>query len=150
MLLQSTQSIEPFFSNDPIGFIKVIAAFIVGMSPIALVVVYFLKRGPDAAIAAVKSEHDKELAAIKKDLNGMGEKVDRMDKDREKDREAVLALHREVANNQTQLVSMVHGVAVTVARLEERGNVGSDVKEAFERYGDRITAALTERERERK
>jgi hypothetical protein len=122
---------QPLFTNDPLGFAKAIVTFFLATSPIYGLVVWFLRKGPDDRINRVEG-----------DVTNLGRKVDAMDRDREKDRADMLALHRDVATNQTVVVGMLNRVAVDVARIEERGKVGESIERAFVEYGNRIERAL--------
>lgn len=137
MILQ-TKAFDPFFTNDPAGFVRLIFAFVLGMSPVFGLVVWFLRRGPD-----------QEIGQLKTDLTALGKKVDDQGKDMERDRERALALQREITENQRELVDMlsasgraiqaeIRTVDVRMARIEER----SDIAECFENFGTKLENAI--------
>lgn len=137
-LRQSLPAAEPFFTNDAAGYGRVLFAFLLGMSPIFGLVVWFLRRGPDERITRVEN-----------DLTNLGEKVDRMGQEQARDREAVASLHRDIAENQREMIETlgasaraiqesIHQVDLRVARMEER----SDISEAFDRFGARIERVI--------
>lgn len=115
----------PLFTNDLNGFTKILGLLVgVVLLPVAALVVYFLKRGPDAALAAFRS-----------DLNGLGTKVNGMDAELGKTNERVNMLAGNIANSQRDImeairasseaqIRAVHLVEVEVARLQERNNLG--------------------------
>jgi hypothetical protein len=62
LVLQGSAPTSPLFTNDLIGFIKVVAILYgTVMLPLAALVIYFLKRGPDSAISEIRHE-----------MNGLG------------------------------------------------------------------------------
>jgi hypothetical protein len=65
LVLQGSAPTSPLFTNDLIGFIKVVAILYgTVMLPLAALVIYFLKRGPDSAISEIRHE-----------MNGLGSRV---------------------------------------------------------------------------
>lgn len=139
-MIQTLRSAEPFFTNDPIGFIKVIGVFALSMSPVYGLTIWWLKRGPE-----------KDMAALRTDLNSLGSKVDDMRQDQEADRREMLTVQKQAGESHREVIQMlqasaqairtdIHAVDVRAARLEER----SEIAEAFDRMGDKIVQAMRE------
>lgn len=137
--MMQTPNVVPLFANDLIGLIKILAiiAFTV-LLPLAGLVVYFLKRGPDAAIATLQTAVD-----------GLGNRVNDVEKDNERLDEKIAGIGEQLRASQTELMTAirssgemqlkaVHAVEMSVARLEER----SDLGEALKGFGRSIALAM--------
>jgi hypothetical protein len=154
-LVQQQQTADPFFTNDPIGYIRVMMTFIVGMSPAFVLTVWFLRRGPDDRISAIEKRYDAKLARYELDLTALGQKVDALTQLAAQDRERMIQLQRENADHHreqldmlrtsaAQIQTQIHQVDLAVARLDERSNIGEVLADSFVRYGDKISGALRE------
>ena len=131
-------AVDPFFTNDAAGYARIVFTYIMATTPIFGIVVFFLRRGPDQAIAQMKT-----------DLNALGAKVTEQGSDASGTRIEIATLHRENAENQRELVAMltesgraiqaeISEANVKLARLEER----SDIADCFEKFGTRIENAV--------
>lgn len=121
-MIQAT-TVEPFITNDAAGYARMAFAYVLGMGPLFGLVVWFLRRGPDQAIATLQN-----------DLNGLGTKVNTVTEAQERDREDRLALRKEIVANQREVIDRIHLVATGMTRVEER----CDIATSFERLGERI------------
>lgn len=139
-------STEPFFTNDPLGFIKVIGMFALAMSPVYGLVIWWLKRGPEQDMKAHKAD-------VARDLNELGSKVDAMAKEHERDREIVRSIQREMSESHREVLDAirssseaisreVHAVDIRVARMEATADVGRALRECFSDLGDKIAGAM--------
>lgn len=136
----------PLFTNDMTGFAKILSLLVVVvLLPIASLVVYFLKRGPDAAIKEVKS-----------DLNQVGTKVNAMESRLAATDERVSGLYAQIAGSQSDImraiqasseaqIRAVHIVEIEVARLQERSNFG-DCLATFGASIERLANAVASRD----
>lgn len=130
-MIQTTP--QPLFTNDLVGLIKILAiiCFTV-LLPVAALVVYFLKRGADGAIRELK---DGDIATMRTDMNGLGQRLKQMEVEQGRTGEQIAALTRAITSERETVLSAisrasetqmraVHDVEVQVARLEERGSIG--------------------------
>ncbi|HTJ62144.1 MAG TPA: hypothetical protein VL333_13215 [Candidatus Saccharimonadales bacterium] len=119
------QAQQPLFTNDPVGFIKIVS-LLVGtvLLPLAGLVVYFLKRGDASA-----------LNAFEKDLNGLGSRVKAVEIEQGKLAEQMVSISRAMSADHEAVLGAIqraseqqmratHEVEVQVARLDERNNIG--------------------------
>lgn len=116
---------DPLFSNDIAGFSKIVGLLLtLVLLPLAALVVYFLKRGPDIAIGEFKVS-----------LNGLGERVNSVERENARLSVAVASLQGQIAESQRDImeairssseaqIKAVHSVDVQVARLQERNDLG--------------------------
>lgn len=137
--------VAPLFTNDLVGLIKVLAiiAFTV-LLPVAALVVYFLKRGPDDAIRGLRA-----------DLNGLGGKItlleasdvrisDEVNHMRETIGEAQRELMAAIRSSHDAQITAVHAVELQVARVQERTDIG----ESLSRFGaavERLVEVIAKR-----
>lgn len=134
-------SVDPFFTNDAAGYARMLFAYCIATGPLFGLVVWFLRRGPDARISRVEV-----------DVTQLGKKVDDMSREIERDRERWEANQQEIQENQREVMGMltssaraiqedIHKVDVRMARVEER----SDIAGCFEKFGDQIVHAMSQR-----
>ncbi|HJX74943.1 MAG TPA: hypothetical protein VJ247_01230 [Gaiella sp.] len=133
------QSQQPLFSNDFLGLLKILAILLMSvLLPLGGLVVYFLKRGPDVA-----------LATMQRSLDGLGERVNDVEKDNERTKEQLSGIRETMHENQQEVLTAIrqsaeiqtrsiHAVDLQVAKLEERSNLG----EALRAFGTAITGAI--------
>jgi hypothetical protein len=132
----------PLFTNDLVGFIKAIA-ILEGtiMLPLAGLVIYFLKRGPDSAISDLRHE-----------MNGLGTRVNVVEQAIARQSEQTAATQRMigeasrdmmqaiVASGDAQLRA-VHAVELQVERLKGQSDFGeclTQFSKSIERLIERI------------
>lgn len=141
------QDQHPLFTNDPVGFIKIVS-LLVGtvLLPLAGLVVYFLKRGDTS-----------QLVQFEKDMNGLGSRVKAVEIEQGKIAEQIAAMQRSVTADHEVVLQAInaaserqmratHGVEVQVARLEERNSIG----EAIDKFAgaiERLVELVLTRER---
>lgn len=138
----ASPSAEPLFSNDLVGFIKIIAV-LAGtiMLPLAALVIYFLKRGPD-----------KDIADLRHEMNGLGGRVNLMEQAIARQSEQTAATQRmigEASRDTMQAITAsgdaqlraVHHVELQVERLKGQSDFGeclTQFSKSIERLVDRI------------
>lgn len=146
-MLQATGSIEPLFTNDMTGLLKILSVLFVSiLLPLAALVVYFLKRGPDM-----------QLSALRTDMNGLGGRVGMVETGLATTNERVNGVYSAIAESQRDIMSAItasgkaqtdatHELAVEVARLQERSDIGHNLSEGLTKFGasiDRLAEAVT-------
>ena len=141
------QAQSPMFSNDLSGLVKVLALLTtVVLLPVASLVVYFLKRSDSS-----------KLLQFETDMNGLGSRVKAVEMEQGKLGEQMAAMQRAAtadhevvlqAINRASEVQMraVHGVELSVARLDERNNIG-DALTTFAKSIERLVEMVISRER---
>lgn len=137
---------SPLFTNDLVGFTKIIGLLLtLVLLPLAALVVYFLKRGPDGAINDFKVS-----------LNGLGERVNAVERENAKLGTAVSALQTSISESQRDImeairasseaqIKAVHSVELQVARLQERNDLG-DALVTFSKSIEKLATANTKPE----
>jgi hypothetical protein len=142
LLLQGAVEVSPLFTNDLAGFIKVVAILYgTVMLPLAALVIYFLKRGPDSAISELRHE-----------MNGLGGRVNVVEQAIARQSEQTAATQRMigeasrdmmqaiVASGDAQLRA-VHAVELQVERLKGQSDFGECITQfskSIERLIERI------------
>lgn len=129
-LLQTVRPIaEPLFTNDIVGIVKILVILYGSvMLPLAALVVYFLKRGPDAAVAQLRT-----------DFNGLGGTVSQLKAELSATNERVNMVYSQIAESQRDIMTAIqasseaqiratHLVELEVARLQERNNLGDSLR----------------------
>jgi hypothetical protein len=148
LLLQAAAEASPLFTNDLAGFIKVVAILYgTVMLPLAALVIYFLKRGPESAISELRHE-----------MNGLGGRVNVVEQAIARQSEQTAATQRMigeasrdmmqaiVASGDAQLRA-VHAVELQVERLKGQSDFGECITQfskSIERLIERIPAARDE------
>lgn len=145
-LLQVATSKDPLFTNDIIGFVKILSVLFVSiLLPLAALVVYFLKRGPDM-----------QLAALRTDMNGLGGRVGAVETGLATTNERVNGVYSAIAESQRDIMGAItasgkaqtdatHELALEVARLQERSDIGHNIAEGMVKFGasiDRLAEAV--------
>lgn len=112
-------------SSELAFFVKLLSLLVVViLLPVAALVVYFLKRGPDMA-----------LKEFRVDLNGLGGRMNSLEGKQAATDEKVSMIHSAIATSQGDImraieasgqaqIRAVHLVEIEVARLQERSNLG--------------------------
>lgn len=137
---------DPLFTNDLVGFIKILSVIVfVVLTPLAALVVYFLKRGPDSV-----------LSQFKTDLNGYGSRLGAAEQKLSAVEERVVMIYETIASSQRDIMAAIaasgqaqikatHEVEIQVARLQERSNLG-DCMATFGASIERLATAMEKRE----
>jgi hypothetical protein len=147
VILQGASEVAtPLFTNDLVGFIKAIV-ILEGtiMLPLAGLVIYFLKRGPDGAIAELRHE-----------MNGLGARVNVVEQAIARQSEQAAATQRmigEASRDTMQAITSsgdaqlraVHAVELQVERLKGQADFAECLSQ-FSTSIERLVNRLTERE----
>jgi predicted nucleic acid-binding Zn-ribbon protein len=154
------QTQQPLITNDPLGLAKLVVAIVLGTGPIYGLVIAFLRKGPNDAIAEQKRE-----------LNGYGQRLNRVEVDAaadrqetgqlvirmtksEQDREGirgdvvrvetrVVANEQRIEKNQQAILDTAHKIELQVASLVAMGNIGKELRDGFRE----IAEIMRERQR---
>lgn len=146
----------PLFSNDLVGFIKIIAIIVGTVSiPIGSVIIVFLKKAENDRVAQIETSLLAKVAQLKSDLDGVGGRVGQNEKEVAEVRVEVRALTSQIAESQRDILTALQAsseaqlrassdIKVDVARLQERNDLGRCVSE-FGKSIERLVEKLDER-----
>jgi predicted nucleic acid-binding Zn-ribbon protein len=143
----------PLITNDPMGLAKLVIAIVVGTSPIYGLVIAFLRKGPNDAIARLIT-----------DLNGYGERLNKVDREHAADQQEVgqlvvrmaqseqdrhgirndvtrvetrvVANEQRIEKNQQAILDAAHKIELQVASLAAKADVGKELRDGLERIAD--------------
>jgi predicted nucleic acid-binding Zn-ribbon protein len=155
---------QPLITNDPMGLAKLIVAIVLGTGPIYGLVIAFLRKGPNDAIAETKRElngYGKRLTRVEvdaaSDRQETGQLVIRMTKS-EQDREGirdnairvetrVSENERRIEKNQQAILDATHKIELQVASLVAKADVGKELRDGLERIADLMEKRDARRDR---
>lgn len=168
MLLQQVvqQVAPPLLTNDVFGLLKLLVAIVLGMSPVYGLTIWFLRRGPEVAIADMQ-----------RDLNGFGDRVQRVELAQaaeaqsmgqleiamarsQQDRETLHvggarmearmeSVERRIDSHQRELLEAVHKVELQVATLVTTANVAGVLADKLEKIAQIMVQREGDSRRER-
>jgi hypothetical protein len=131
----------PLITNDAFGLAKLVVAIVVGTSPIYGLVIAFLRKGPNDAIARLTT-----------DLNGYGERLNKVDREHAADQQEVGQLVVRMAQseqdrhgirndvtrveNQQAIRAAAHKIELQVASLAAKADVGKELRDGLDRIAD--------------
>jgi soluble cytochrome b562 len=155
---------QPLITNDPMGLAKLVIAIVLGTGPIYGLVIAFLRKGPNDAIARLAD-----------DLNGYGERLNRVEVERAADQQEVgqlvvrmatseqdrQGLHGDVVRvetrvatneqrieqNQRAILDAAHKIELQVASLAAKSDVGKELRDGLDRIADLMEKRDARRDR---
>lgn len=155
---------QPLITNDAWGFLKLIAALAIGEAPVFGLVIAFLRKGPNDAVTAMRT-----------DLNGYGERLNRVEVERAADQQEVGQLvvrmaqseadrhgirndvtrvetrvgtnEQRIEQNQRALLDAAHKIELQVAALAAKADVGKELRDGLERIADLMEKRDARRDR---
>lgn len=155
---------SPLITNDALGLAKLVLAIVLGTGPIYGLVIAFLRKGPSDA-----------LAEQRRDLNGYGERLNRVEVERAADQQEVgqlvvrmakseqdrEGLHEDVTRvetrvgtneqriekNQQAILDAAHKIELQVASLAAKADVGKELRDGLERIADLMEKRDARRDR---
>jgi chromosome segregation ATPase len=165
----------PLITNDLPGLAKLVIALAIGTSPIYGLVIAFLRKGPYDAIGNLRDSQKESTRELRGELNGYGERLNRVEVERaadqqevgqlvvrmarsEQDREGirtdvirvetrVAANEQRIEKNQQAILDAAHKIELQVAALAAKADVGKELRDGLERIADLMEKRDSRRDR---
>lgn len=121
-----------------------LVAVLVGNAPIFGLVVYFMRKGPDEKITAIRQQIETKVADMERDVRGIGGKLDQLSRERAGDFTAITNLQLEQgksADDRTRIRERLSKNEANVQSLSEQ--ISSGQRDVMELIRSSSTAQLT-------
>lgn len=144
---------QPLITNDWSGFAKLVTALAMGELPVFGIIIAFLRKGPNDAIAEQRRQLngygerlntvEKTHAADQQEVGQLEIRMARSEQDREVLHEAhariearVSANDRRIEENQRAILDAAHKIELQVASLAAKADIGKELRDGLDRIAD--------------